>query len=177
LQGIGNAVNQDTGINGGSIPSNNIWVTLGGNGLGTFGLEPVNGAQLAFSQIRGPRGYWTQNLTTCEWTRQTWINATWQRVGNQAQCVPVLQSDMLSLTVEEGLLFPPAPIWPDPRGHPLVTVAVNCTFNLLLYPSCRQDSLDARYCYCYVNPPQIFAFWEIITMRPVTYVLNPNVRL
>lgn len=168
---VGNAVNQTTGINGGSIPSNNIWVTLGGNGQGIFGLDSVAQRQLAFSQVRGPRGYWTQNLTTCEWTKDTWINATWQRVGNQYQCVPVLQSNSYSLTVEEGLLFPPAPIWPDPRGHPLVTVPVNCSFVL---PSCVQwPVLDSR-CWCHVRSNQVFALWEVINLRPLLSELGSN---
>jgi hypothetical protein len=167
---VGNAVNQSTGINGGSIPSNNIWVTLGGNGLETFGKDSVANRQLGFHQVRGPRGYWTQNLTTCEWTKATWINATWQRVGNQYQCHTVLQSNMYSVTVEEGLLFPPAPIWPDPRGHPLITVAVDCRFSLV---SCSQNNLDPR-CFCHVRSNQIFALWKIVTLRPLLSELGSN---
>jgi hypothetical protein len=145
-----------TSGNGGSIPSDNLWLTLGS--------DTISG----FKQIRGPKGYWSQNLTTCSWTRRTWINATWQGVGNQQQCNPVLTATNAALRVEEGLLFPPAPIWPDPRGHPTVTVVTDCSYPVLTGPltghTCRQHELKPE-CHCRVTPPQIFALWEIISVR------------
>jgi len=119
---------------------------------------------LARHQIRGPRGFWTQNITTCEWSLLTFINATWQKAGNQNQCVPVIQSNSLSVTVEEGIIYSPTRVWPDPRGHPTITVPVNCLFNLTAYPSCSQITLDPL-CYCYVRPNQIFSLWRILTYR------------
>jgi len=163
-----------SGVNGGSIPSNNLWVTLGTQSS-TNGYSPERSlpgpVETNWMQIRGPRGYWTQNLTTCSWTRATWINATWQRVGNQYQCVPVLNTDNLALRVEEGLIAPPAPTWPDTRGHPTVTVEVDCTYPQTVPQGfeyagavCRQVALKEG-CYCRVTPPQIFSLWNIISVR------------
>jgi hypothetical protein len=133
---VGSAINEQTGKNGGGIPSDNIWVTLT-DGQG--------------KQIRGPRGRWTMNSTLCQWERPSFINATFQKVGNQNFCFPVIRSDDQGVRVEEGLLLPPAQSWPEVRAHPQVWIQFECF-------------LTSSYCK-EILPNQTFALWEVVSVR------------
>jgi len=129
----GYAYNSTTKKNGGSIPADNIWVTL---------------ATLNGTQIRGPRGEWTQNSTTCTWSAPTFINASYGPIGMTHLCVPVLRAHLM-VRVEEGLIAPSAPIWPDPREHPTVDVEVDC----------------GSFGNCEATEQQIYSLWPIFSAR------------